>query len=248
MQNTSISKFTFVIPFRYRIDRIIPLRRVIEWLNGFNGTNILLIEQDTHSKINHLTLKCDHYFVESSLPFNKSWVYNIALKRVTSPHIIFLDSDFIMDPQQLIECLNIADSYDCVIPTKTITNLNPMESNLDTRSIISIKRPEMKKTIMDHIVIFKRDSILRIGGWNEDFFGGNQENEFQEIKVKKMLNWKQMDFDGSHIAHGLSGWDQSLLTRNEELMKFVKTQPDGFYHQHIQSVLGKIGHQNRFQL
>jgi predicted glycosyltransferase involved in capsule biosynthesis len=248
MQNNSITKFTFVIPFRYRIDRIIPLRRVIEWLNGFNGTNILLIEQDTHSKIDQLSFKCDHHFVESSLPFNKSWAYNIAIKRVTSPYIIFLDADFIMDPQQLIDCLNVVDSYDCLVPTKTITNLSPMESNMDTRTILSIKRPEEKKTIMDHIVIFKRDSLLRIGGWNEDFFGGNDDNEFQEMKVKKMLNWKQMDFDGSHISHGFSGWDKSLLSRNEELMKFIKTQPDSFYPQHVQLVLPKIGYQNRFQL
>jgi hypothetical protein len=63
-----------------------------------------------------------------------------------------------------------------------------------------------------------------------------------------MLNWKQMDFDGSHISHGFNGWDQSLLGRNAELMKFIKTQPDSFYPQHVQSVLPKIGHQNRFQL
>ncbi len=248
MQNNTITKFTFVIPFRFRMDRIIPLRRVIEWLNGFNGTNVLVIEQDTHSKISNLSLKCDHHFIESSLPFNKAWAYNIALKRVTSPYIIFLDADFIMEPQQLIECLNMVESYDCIVPTKTITNLNPMESNMDTLSILSISRPELKKTIMDYIVIFNRESLLRIGGWNEDFFGGNEDNEFQEMKVKRMLNWKQMDFDGRHISHGFSGWDQNLLKRNSELMKFIKTQPDNFYNQHVNSVLGKIGYQNRFQL
>lgn len=54
MQNTYIPKFTYVIPFRYRHDRIIPLKRVIDWLSGFQGIEVLLIEQDKHSKIEHL--------------------------------------------------------------------------------------------------------------------------------------------------------------------------------------------------
>ncbi|NBO22861.1 glycosyltransferase, partial [bacterium] len=222
MQNTAIPKYTFIIPFRYRIDRIIPLRRVIEWLNGFNGTNILLVEQDTHSKINQFTFKCDHYFIESSLPFNKAWAFNVALKRVSSPYVIFVDADFIMDPQQLIECLNISGQYECVLPTKTITNLNPMESNLDTRTILTIRRPELKRSMLDHISIFKRESILKIGGWNEDFFGGNEDNEFQEMKIRKMLSFKQMDFDGSHISHGFNVGEQIMIQRNIELINFIK--------------------------
>ena len=57
MQSTYKPKFTYIIPFRYSHDRILPLRRVIEWLSGFQGIEILIVEQDKHSKLDGLCLK-----------------------------------------------------------------------------------------------------------------------------------------------------------------------------------------------
>ena len=56
MQNTYIPKFTYIIPFRYKPDRIIPLKRVIDWLSGFQGVDVIVVEQDKHSKIKNLNL------------------------------------------------------------------------------------------------------------------------------------------------------------------------------------------------
>jgi glycosyltransferase involved in cell wall biosynthesis len=245
--NTYLPKFTFIIPFRYRQDRIIHLRRVIEFLNGFNGTSVMVIEQDKHSKLAHLNLRCNHYFVENSVPFNKSWAFNIALKRVISPYVIFMDADFLMDPNELINCMKEADNYDCVLPTSTVTKLNFIESNTDTRTLLSIKRPENKKSMLDHIAIFKRESLINIAGWNEDFFGGNEDNIFQEKKVKKLLKWKQFEYDGKHLIHGAPEVDLGLLNRNKELIEAIDKQPDSFLVQHIHDVVSKVGKLNRFQ-
>jgi len=46
MQNLYKPKFTYVIPFRYSQDRILPLRRVVEWLSGYQGVEVLIVEQD----------------------------------------------------------------------------------------------------------------------------------------------------------------------------------------------------------
>ena len=109
MQNTYVPKFTYIIPFRFSPDRIISLRRVIDWLSGFQGIDVLIVEQDTHSKISHLNMRARHLFIESSLPFNKSWAFNVALKRCTSPIVVCADADFIMDPNDLIQSLNAID-------------------------------------------------------------------------------------------------------------------------------------------
>jgi hypothetical protein len=63
MVATYVPKFSYIIPFKFRQDRIIPLRRVIDWLAGFQGIEVIVIEQDTHSKINHLNLKAKHIFI-----------------------------------------------------------------------------------------------------------------------------------------------------------------------------------------
>ena len=140
MQNTYIPKFSYVIPFRYRVDRIIPLRRVIDWLSGFQGIEILLIEQDKHSKISHLNLRVNHHFIKNEGPFNKGWAFNYAIKRALSNFIIFGDADFIMNPNDLIQSLKTLESCDCVIPTSNIINLEHVESVGDMNAIFNIKR------------------------------------------------------------------------------------------------------------
>ena len=44
-------KFTFVIGFRYKADRISLLRRTLDWVNTFKDVEVILVEQDKHSKI-----------------------------------------------------------------------------------------------------------------------------------------------------------------------------------------------------
>ena len=51
MQNLYKPKFTYVIPFRYSQDRILPLRRVVEWLSGYQGVDILIVVVDTRIPI-----------------------------------------------------------------------------------------------------------------------------------------------------------------------------------------------------
>ena len=86
-------KFTFVIGFRYKSDRISLLRRTLDWVNTFKDVEVILVEQDNHSKIGHLDLKCKHIFVKSDKPYNRSWAFNVALRRSNSDVIIFGDSD-----------------------------------------------------------------------------------------------------------------------------------------------------------
>ena len=54
--------FTFIIGYRHRIDRFNNLKRTLDWINGFAGVDVILVEQDTHSKISHLNLKARHIF------------------------------------------------------------------------------------------------------------------------------------------------------------------------------------------
>jgi hypothetical protein len=72
--------FTYVIGYRHRIDRLQNLRRVLDWINGFSGAEVIIVEQDKHSKISHLNLKAKHIFIKSNLPYNRSWSFNVALK------------------------------------------------------------------------------------------------------------------------------------------------------------------------
>jgi glycosyltransferase involved in cell wall biosynthesis len=246
MNNLYRPKFSYIIPFRFKPDRVIPLRRVIDWLSGYQGIEIIIVEQDKHSKISNLNLKANHIFIESEAPFNKSWAYNVAIKRANSPIIVFGDSDFLMHPNELIESLKELERCDCVIPTSNIIKLNPQESNIDFGNIFQIKRPSMKMCMTDGISIFKKESIQKIGGWNEDFLGLGYSNKFQDMKITKMLNFKQMDFYGYHLHHSTENVDMGLMQRNQQILDYY-TNPQADLNSHINLTVPKIGFLNKYQ-
>lgn len=246
MKNTFVPKFSYIIPFRFRQDRIIPLRRVVDFISGFQGAEIIIVEQDTHSKISHLNLKATHIFIESEIPFNKSWAYNVGVKNSIAPVLVFADADFILNPNDLIESLKMLETYDCVIPTSNIVNLTPQESAADFNHIFSIKRPGYKFSMTNGAVLFRREAIQKIGGWNEDFIGLSQENQFQDIKIKNLLNYKELDFTGYHLNHRQDPPDFTFAQRNNQIMDTYRQATTEVLNQHISQTSFKIGLKNKY--
>jgi hypothetical protein len=247
MINTFIPKFTYVIPFRFEQDRIIPLKRVVELLSGFHGIEILIVEQDKYSKISHLNLKANHLFIKSEAPFNKSWAYNVALKRIISPIIVCGDADFIMNPNDLIESLKILENYDCVIPTSKILNLTHQQTLGDIQSIFnqaSLAQPKMNLT--DGISLFKKEALLKICGWNEDFFGTSHLNEYQDMKIRGFLNWQQLDYVGYHLFHQPEPFDANLQNRNMKIYEYFRDGNREKLDMQMKDAASKIGQKNRF--
>ena len=238
-------KFSYIIPFRFSHDRILPLRRIIEWLSGFQNVEIILVEQDKHSKIDYLNIKAKHIFIQSEAPFNKSWAFNVGVKRATSQTIIFADADFIMNPMELIESLKMLDSYDCIIPTDKVNVLTQQQSAMDSASILQLNNFVPKSNMLDGISIFKKDSINRIAGWNEDLLGIGYENQFNELKIKQNLNYKQMNYGGFHIFHLQDRNDPGLDKRNKQIFDYYKNDMN-VLGQHINQTFPKIGMANRF--
>ena len=130
--------FTYIIGYKHTTDRLNNLRRVLDWINGFVGVEVLLIEQDKHSKISHLGLKAKHVFLKTDKPYNKSWAFNYATKISNSNIIVFADSDLIMNPNSFIDGLKMIEQYEMISPYKSVIDLDGQESTLPIENIISI--------------------------------------------------------------------------------------------------------------
>lgn len=247
MQKTFVPKFSFIIPFRYEPDRIIPLRRVVEWLNGFQGVEVLIVEQDTHSKIEYMNLKAKHIFTESQYSFNKSWAYNVGLRWSTSNIVIFGEADTIMNPHDLIRSLETLETCDAVFPLKNIIKLDHQESLTDLSNIFRINKMGIPNTLTGGISLFKKESIQKIAGWNEDFVGISLENQFQDMMVKKFLNWKQMDFNGFHMNHQPEKFDINIHQRSQQILSTFEKADDNQLRNHINAVSQKAGALNKYQ-
>lgn len=187
--------FTYVISYRHRIDRFNNLKRVLDWINGFGGVDVILVEQDTHSKISHLNLKARQVFLKSDKPYNKYWAFNVAAKMAKTNIVIFGDSQTIIEPKYFIESIQKIEKFDFVNPFNKTINILPNQSGLQMNDLFKIEQNEAKNSICENISIFRKDALKKIGGWNEDFIGEG-EHEFMSKKVKEFLNWVEEDNKG----------------------------------------------------
>lgn len=249
--NTGYS-FTFIIGYRHRLDRLMNLRRTIDWVNGFSGAQVILVEQDKYSKISHLNLKCQHVFVKSNLPYNRSWAFNVGTKYAKSSIICCGDSDLIMNPQDFIAGLQAMQQYEMVSPYNSVLDLTPQESNLALEQLVQINRPgrgetdNQKINISGGIAIFRKDALNKIGGWSENFIGWGGEDDFQTIKVKNFLTWTELRAKVFHLYHERVQPDPKFYQRTLQILQKSQQMSKDELIKSINNETPRIGMKNRY--
>ena len=243
--------FSCIILYRHNIQRWNNLKRVLDWLNGFSGVEIIIVEQDTHSKIEHLNFPAKHIFTKTNLPFNRSWGFNVGLKNSNSDIIVFTDCDLIMEPNSFISAIKKIEEYDMVSPYSSVVDLNPEESQLQMESIFRINRPgrgeedHQKINICGGITIFKKEAILKVGGWNEDFWAWGAEDDYQTIKVNFFLRSYEQKGRCFHLYHDRDAPDQKWYQRNLQILQNAKKMSMEEIQRSINSQISKIGRKNK---
>lgn len=245
--------FSYIIGYRHSPDRINTLRRVLEWLRGFQGIEIIIVEQDSSSKLSSYTLPgIKHIFTKSEMPYNRSWAFNVGLKNSISNVVVFGDSDLVMDPMELINSLRLVEQYDCVSPYKSVLDLTQQESQLPIENLKQILRPgrgetdNQKINLCGGIVIYKKEAIIKIGGWCEDFIGWGGEDNYQEHKTRNFLTSYESPHRFYHLWHHRGAPDNKWYNRTMELLnKLVNLNRDELQKQ-IQGSLSKIGLLNKY--
>lgn len=247
--------FTYVIGYRHQQDRIMNLRKTLDWLSGFSGLEVIIVEQDEWSKISHLNLKARHVFVKSKLPYNRSWAFNVAIKESNTPIIIFGDSDLIMDPYKFIDSIKMLEQYDVVSPYKSVIDLDPNESSGDFNHIFSIDRAgrgendNQKINLCGGIVMFKRNTILELGGWNQDFFGWGAEDNFQTLKVEKLgMKTYEAPHRCYHLWHTRATPDMSNYEKSMQILNYFADADADKIRSHINATIPRMGLKNIFSV
>ena len=246
--------FTYIIGYRHQPDRLQNLRRVLDWINGFQNVDIIVVEQDKHSKISHLNLKCRHLFLRTNQPYNKSWSFNYATKMAKSNIVVFADSDLIMNPGEFIESLKMLEQYEMVNPYKSVIDLQPDESSLPLENLFAITRPgrgetdHQKVPICGGICIFRKEAINKIGGWNERFVGWGAEDDFVSIKVEHFLKWKQQDFRCFHLHHNRPAPNMQDYQKNLTLHNTYKNMSKEEMRKILYQDVPKNGMKNKYDV
>lgn len=222
-------KFTYIVAYRNSTDRINNLRKILKWVSKFD-CEIIIVESDRESyiKTQEFDTPFEHIFLPNEFPFNKAWCFNVAWKSAINDIIVFGDADLVMDSDSLLESINKTSEYECVNPYSSVVDLTYDEtfdywSNGDMSRLISISRPGRGET--DHqkvpfcggIIIFRKESLEKVCGWNEDFWGWGAEDDFQSIKVKNYLSHLQVKDKCYHLWHIRGNINQELYYRNLHL-------------------------------
>jgi len=239
--------FTYIISYRHSVERLNNLKRVLEWINSFSGAEVIVVEQDKHSKIKDTKLSCRHIFLKSNMPFNKSWGFNVGLKYSNSNIIVFGDSDLIMDPQEFIKSVQMMEKYEMVNPYNSVIDLNQQESSMSLDKMMKIDRPGRGETdiqkvpLCGGICIFRKDAIHKIGGWHEDFIGWGGEDDFQSVKVKNFLSYYENTAKCYHIYHDRVAPDTKWYQRNLQLLQKLSVMSKDELQKVISNVIPKSG-------
>lgn len=245
--------FTFIIAYRHRLDRLQNLKKVIDWILGFNGVELIIVEQDTSSKLPAYSLRGFKYiFTKSSLPFNKSMAFNVGTKHATTKVIVFGDSDLIMDPQEFINAVKLLENYEAVNPYSKVIDLEPNENGMSLEQLKSINRPgrgetDIQKTpIAGGIIMFRKEALIKIGGWDESYIGWGGEDDFQGHKIRVLLNWTECPYRCYHLHHEKVKPNVIFYQRNLQLLnKLVNLKPDEL-KRYADSKYPKFGFKNTY--
>lgn len=245
-------KFTYIIPYQHQPDRILNLRRVIDWLSGFSGIEVIVVEQDKHSKISHINLRAKHIFIKNDGPFNKSWAYNVGLKYSNAPVIVSGDSDLIMEPNCFIRSLDELSNYEMVNPYSSVIDLTDVETSMALPDMLRINRPgrgendHQKVPLCGGICMFRREAIFRLGGWCELFLGWGCEDNHMSLKVQNFLSYKEMPNKCYHLFHHRGSPDMNLYQRNLEILNKFSAIPKEDWIRHINTEGPKMGILNKY--
>jgi predicted glycosyltransferase involved in capsule biosynthesis len=244
--------FTYIIPYKHSVERLGNLRRVLDWVASFSNSEIIVVEQDTHSKISHLKLPCRQFFLKTNMPFNKSWAFNFGLKHVNSSTIVFGDCDLIMNPDHFIEALRLLEKYDMVNPYSSVIDLDRNESNMPLEQLVGINRAGRGETdiqkvpLCGGICIFRKEAIQKIGGWDQNFIGWGGEDDFQSVKVRQFLNWHECSAKCYHLYHERPAPDMKWYQRNLQLLQKLSVMTKEELSKYTNSHVNKNGMKNTY--
>lgn len=247
-------KFTYIIAYKNRPDRLMNLRRVLDWVSGFVGIELIIVEQDKKPQIENLVFNrpVKYHFLETDLPFNKAWAYNVGTKFATTDIIVFGDSDIVMDPNDFIEALKTLETHDCVSPYSRVIDLQPEELSFDLDAMKAITRPGRGETdiqkicLCGGIIMYKREALNKIGDWCEDFIGWGGEDDAQSFKTKKLLNWSESQAKCYHLWHKPETPIMNLYQRNLQILNQLQQMDENALNRYIQNSLSRSGLKNRF--
>jgi predicted glycosyltransferase involved in capsule biosynthesis len=244
--------FTYIIGYRHRADRLVNLRKVIDWLVGFNGIEIILVEQDVIPRLENHIFPVKYIYTKSELPYNRSWAFNVGARQASSERIVCGDCDLIMNPDDFFKGLKELENFDTVSPYTKVIDLTQQEINLPLSELNKINRnyrgqnDNQKINFSGGITLFNKDSYFSIGGYPEEFVGWGGEDNAMTLKINTLLKYKEIDNKVYHLYHQPEQPIKAYYENNLRLLDEFSKLPIDNRMMYINSTLKYTGNVNKY--
>jgi hypothetical protein len=93
--------------------------------------------------------------------------------------------------------------------------------------------------------MFRRESIQKIAGWNEDFWSWGGEDDYQTLKVHNFLSWNELRARCYHLYHDKEQPDQKCYQRNLQILQNSSKMTKEQLQKIITNQIPKIGMRNK---
>jgi hypothetical protein len=256
-----ISNVSYIILYKEEfIERKNNLIMLLEMLENYFGDSleIQIIEQDTTSKLtlpfNRPNIK--HTFIYNNKPFNRSWAFNVGVKKTDKDILAFADTDIVMKKEELIHAIyNCIYLFDAVNPFKNgmidiidlnVVNLFKISKKVDD-NIVGVNQRELNPS--SGLLFMKRCLFMSIGGWDEGFEGwGAEDNAFShKLKLKNKFI-TQLDYSCFHLPHPRHGpHDNPKYRDNCNLLNSIMSMSGIQFEEYIKNQIKVIGNEFKYK-
>jgi N-terminal domain of galactosyltransferase len=237
---------SYIITYRAADDpaRRANLEAVLAWLRLQPLAQVIVVEQDVAPTLGDLPSfpSLRRLFAYNPGPFNKSWGFNIGVRASIGSLLAFGDADVLC--RALPAAVAAARSGAPVVrPFSTAIDLDDAESEMLRGDLSCMGDPSFGAAAADRkqsgefppmcggMVIFQRQFLVLLGGWDERFLGWGGEDDAMDIKVNRAGLRGQMlkDSLGFHLAHRRATTNiraDPLYRNNLALLDQLRQMPD----------------------
>ncbi|WDE01627.1 galactosyltransferase-related protein [Thalassomonas actiniarum] len=189
----------------------------------FDRLNIIIVEQDSSPKLTADDLPyCQLIFVFNAGLFNRGWSNNIGVNASMRPFLAFADCDIFLTKQSYHSCFEALQVFDAVDPKKSyITNVDLATSATEQvkgkksaqgdmsqlSTTYTIKNRRYGNTFAGGIFFIRRQSLLALGFWDENFEGWGGEDNAMEHVIRLFLRQCRLQLEVFHIDHSRTRFD-----------------------------------------
>jgi len=212
-----MKRFSYIFTYRQIAqDRYDNLVKVLDWLNTIEEDfELIIVEQDKDHKLKLPNKKYNfdiiHQWYFNDKLFNRSWGFNLATKLANTNILFFADSDMIVPQRSILECVELLETeLDSVKPFNKLIDLNSNQlKELDvTEDVVNIILERGENNPLrggwgygSGIVVYTKQALKKIYGWDERFEGWGGEDDVQYQKTTQLLKSRMLNYTCYHLYH-----------------------------------------------